>query len=88
MSQQLVTELVGVTAGLLTAGSLLPQVFKMLKEKKSEDVSLFMLMILLGGITLWIVYGILKKDLPIIATNSFSFLTNIFLIVLRIKFRK
>lgn len=82
------TQIIGLAAGVLTASSLIPQVVKTWKEKKAEDVSLLMLVILLTGIVLWIVYGIKREDLPIIATNSVSLLVNSIMIVLRIKFRK
>ena len=82
------TQIIGLATGVLTASSLIPQVVKTWKEKKAEDVSLLMLVILLTGIVLWIVYGIKREDLPIIATNSVSLLVNSIMIVLRIKFRK
>jgi MtN3 and saliva related transmembrane protein len=81
------TQILGITAGLLTATSMLPQLIKTLKEKKAEDVSLKMLVVLLLGITLWIAYGFLREDLPIIVTNSFSFLLNITMIYLRKKYK-
>ncbi len=82
------TQIIGLAAGILTATSLLPQVIKTLKEKKAEDVSLVMLLVLQGGLILWIVYGIKREDLPIMATNSFSLLVNIVMVILRIKYRK
>lgn len=82
------TQIIGLAAGVLTATSLLPQVIKTLKEKKAEDVSLTMLLVLQSGLVLWIVYGVKREDLPIIATNSFSLLVNIFMVILRIKYRK
>ena len=82
------TQIIGLTAGVLTASSLLPQLIKTIKEKKAEDISLVMLLILLSGICLWIVYGIKRDDFPIIATNSFSLLLNIIMIVLRIKYKR
>jgi MtN3 and saliva related transmembrane protein len=81
------TQIIGLVAGILTASSLLPQVFKTLKDKKCEDVSLAMLFVLQAGIILWIVYGIKRDDFPIIATNSFSLLVNITMVVLRIKYK-
>ena len=81
------TQIIGLSAGILTASSLIPQVVKTLKEKKAEDVSLVMLLVLLSGLILWIVYGFKKDDLPIIATNCFSFLVNITMVFLRIKYR-
>ena len=82
------TQIIGLTAGLLTASSLLPQLIKTIKEKEVEEISIIMLLILLSGISLWIVYGIKRNDFPIIATNSFSLLLNIIMIVLRIKYKR
>jgi MtN3 and saliva related transmembrane protein len=83
-----ITEIIGLAAGVLTACSLLPQVIKTLKEKKAEDVSLVMLFVLQAGLILWIFYGIRRDDLPIIATNCFSLLVNITMVVLRIRFNR
>jgi MtN3 and saliva related transmembrane protein len=79
--------IIGVAAGVLTAVSMLPQVFKTIKTKKAEHVSPLMLIILICGVSLWVVYGILKNDLPIIFTNSFSVLVNICMLFLRWKYR-
>jgi len=81
------TQIIGLAAGICTACSLLPQIFKTLKEKKAEDVSLAMLLVLQAGLILWIVYGFKRTDIPIIATNCFSLLVNITMVVLRIKYK-
>lgn len=80
-------KIVGITAGILTGASMLPQVIKMFKEKKASQVSIFMLLILVSGLGLWIWYGALKQDWPIIITNAFSLTLNIIMIVLRFKYR-
>jgi len=82
------TEIVGVTAGVFTAVSLLPQLIKLVKHKKAEDISLFYLIILLCGLSLWVYYGFLRDDLPIILTNSFSLLLNIITLILGAKYKK
>jgi MtN3 and saliva related transmembrane protein len=82
------TQIIGLAAGVCTATSLIPQVVKTIREKKADDVSLVMLLVLMSGIILWIVYGLKKSDFPIIATNCFSLLVNITMIVLRIKYKK
>ncbi len=81
-------QLVGIVAGIFTATSLMPQLIKTFKTKTAEEISLVMLITLMLGIGLWIYYGILRKDLPIIITNGFSFMLNIILIVLRVKYKK
>jgi MtN3 and saliva related transmembrane protein len=82
------TQIIGLAAGLFTASSLIPQVVKTLKEKKAEDVSMLTLLVLITGVSLWIVYGIMRDDLPIIATNAISFLVNVIMIVLRVKYNR
>ena len=82
------TEWVGIVAGIFTSASLLPQLIKLLKEKKAHDISIFFLATLLVGLILWVWYGILKKDIPIIATNSFSIVTNLLMIIYGIKYKK
>jgi MtN3 and saliva related transmembrane protein len=82
------TVYIGVIAGILTAISMLPQLIKIIREKKTEDISFVMLFILLAGIAAWVFYGILKVDYPIIVTNSFSFLVNTMVIIFSLIYRK
>lgn len=81
-------QLIGIGAGILTSISMLPQIIKIFKEKKVEDLSFVMILVLLTGIGCWIYYGILRKDAPIIYTNSFAFLLNSLLLILRFKYSK
>lgn len=80
------TQWIGIAAGVLTSISMLPQLIKIIKEKKAEDVSVVMILILIVGLALWATYGILKMDWPIIVTNSFSVLVNTLLLIFRIKY--
>jgi len=79
---------VGIVAGIFTALSLMPQLIKTFKTKKVEEISALMLITLMCGVGLWIYYGILRNDLPIIITNAFSFTLNVLLIILRWKYSK
>ena len=81
------SEYVGIGSGILTGVSMLPQLIKLIKEKKAESVSLLMLGVLLAGLAGWIWYGILKDDYPIIITNAFSFCTNVAIIVLTLLYK-
>jgi MtN3 and saliva related transmembrane protein len=81
------SQYVGIGAGVFTAFSLVPQLYKIIREKKAENISYFMLAILLTGIGGWIWYGILKEDLPIIITNAFSFVVNLIIIIFSAKYK-
>jgi MtN3 and saliva related transmembrane protein len=79
---------IGIAAGVCTAISLLPQLIKIIREKKADNISYFMLFILMVGLGLWVWYGVLKKDYPIMATNSFSFLVNSLVIFFTVKYKR
>lgn len=79
---------IGIVASIFTGISMLPQLIKIVKEKKAKDVSVLMLAILFVGVGSWIYYGILKEDLIIIISNAFSFLVNSALIFLTLKYKK
>jgi MtN3 and saliva related transmembrane protein len=81
------TDWVGIAAGVFTSASLLPQLIKLLKEKKAGDISIFFLVILFIGLGLWVWYGIMKNDIPIIATNSFSIVINLLMIIYGMKYK-
>jgi MtN3 and saliva related transmembrane protein len=82
------TGIIGVVAGLFTACSLLPQLIKIIKEKRVEDLSTGMFVTLMLGLMLWVIYGIRRDDLPIIATNCFSLLLNVCILILRFKYKR
>jgi MtN3 and saliva related transmembrane protein len=63
---------IGLIAGAITSVSFIPQVIKGYQTKKLEDVSYFMYVILIIGLILWLIYGILLEELPIILANGFG----------------
>jgi MtN3 and saliva related transmembrane protein len=82
------TEIIGITAGACTALSLLPQLIKLIKEKKAESISVFYLIILFAGLSLWICYGFMREDLPIIVTNIVSIVINVLVMILSIRYKR
>ena len=67
---------IGIAASIFTAGASIPQLVKLIREKKADDISSIMLFVLLAGLGLWTWYGFLKSDWILLASNSFSFLIN------------
>ncbi|WP_207420922.1 SemiSWEET family sugar transporter [Desertivirga brevis] len=69
-------EVIGIIAGVLTSASMLPQLIKTIKKKEASDLSAYIFIMLIVGTGLWAYYGVLKNDIPIIATNLFSVVLN------------
>lgn len=61
---------VGFCAAFLSSLSYIPQVRKAWPRRSTADLSLTMLVVLTSGLTLWIVYGIIRADWVIIAANG------------------
>lgn len=61
---------VGLMAATCTTVAFLPQVIKTWKAKSARDLSLGMFSIFAIGITLWLIYGLMVGDLPIIMANA------------------
>jgi MtN3 and saliva related transmembrane protein len=78
----------GIIAGVLTSISMLPQLVKVIKEKDAENLSWVMLIVLITGLSLWVWYGFLKDELPIILSNAFAVLVNITLLICFFIFKK
>ena len=80
--------ILGLVAGGITSVAMLPQLIKVLKEKDVKDLSLLMILVLISGLSLWVWYGFMKDELPIILSNAFAVLVNIALLISYFKFRK
>ena len=79
------TTIIGLIAAVCTTCSFLPQVIKILRSKRTRDVSLWMYSILTTGLFLWLVYGFILNDVPLIAANSVSFTLSLCVLVLKIR---
>jgi MtN3 and saliva related transmembrane protein len=80
--------ILGIIAGILTSVSMVPQLIKVLKEKNVDDISLVMLLVLITGVSLWVWYGVIKSEWPIILSNAFSVLMNLSLLVCYMIYKK
>jgi MtN3 and saliva related transmembrane protein len=62
--------IIGIIAGVFTTVSLLPQVVKSARTKSTSDISLLWITILWIGVLLWLIYGLLIRDVPLIVANA------------------
>lgn len=80
--------ILGIVAGFLTSIAMIPQLIKVIKEKNVEDLSWMMVLVLICGLSLWVWYGIIQNELPIILSNAFAVLVNVTLFICYLMFRK
>ncbi len=65
--------LIGLAAAFCTTIAFLPQVIQTWRTRSTKDLSLAMFLVLTTGIFLWLVYGLILRDIPLIAANGTTF---------------
>ncbi len=79
------TTLLGFAAATLTTLSFVPQVVRSWRTRVTRDVSLGMFLVMTTGIGLWLAYGALIGDWPLIVANGVGFLLSLTVLVLKIR---
>jgi MtN3 and saliva related transmembrane protein len=76
-------QILALVGGAMIIFTTFPQLIKIIKTKKVDDLSLNMFLILIIAESIWLYYGLHINDLPLILTNGLSMVvvaTNIGLI--------
>jgi len=80
----LAVEAIGLLAACLTTGSFLPQAVKVIKTRDTASLSLLMYIAFSLGVFLWLVYGLLRRDVAIIAANVVTLMLAVFILSIKI----
>lgn len=78
----------GLTAGILTTLSFLPQMITTYRKRSAEDLSWGMLLAFTSGVVLWFFYGIVLRALPVILANAITFALLAAIMVMKVRYSK
>jgi MtN3 and saliva related transmembrane protein len=79
--------IIGMIGASLTTVAFLPQAIKTIRTKNTRDLSLGMFVLSEMGVVMWLTYGILIGDLPIIFANVITFFLISTIIVMKVKYK-
>lgn len=82
------TQSLGLIAGTITSLAIIPQVLRSFRTRSVRDISIWQPLLLEIGMVLWLFYGVLINDMPLIVANGFSIFCNTLLIVMKIAFKE
>lgn len=74
-------------AATLTTAGFIPQALKTYRTRQTKDISLWMYILLITGVALWLTYGILNTDWPVILANGVTLLLVIPILILKIIYK-
>lgn len=81
-------QLLGLAAGSLTTAAFLPQVIKTWKSRSAKDLSLGMFSLFCLGVALWLTYGLIVRDIPVIAANLLTLMLASTLLFFKLRFKE
>jgi MtN3 and saliva related transmembrane protein len=65
-----IASVVGSLAAICSTISFAPQAWQIIKTRDTESISLSAYVVTVIGFSLWLLYGILRAEWPIIASNA------------------
>lgn len=82
-------QILGLLAAIFTTGANIPQTIKVIRTRSTKSLSATTYaMLFIGGI-LWVIYGAIRGDIPVILANSVAgTLCGIILFMKLLSFRK
>jgi MtN3 and saliva related transmembrane protein len=80
-------QILGLAAGACTSLAAVPQLYKTWKTKEVENISLKMFLLYVVGMSMWLTYGIIKSDLPIIITNAIALTFHGMMLFFKLKYK-
>ncbi len=78
----------GLLAGAITSAAAIPQVVRSYRSKHVRDISIWQPVLLDVGMVLWLVYGVIIRDVPLMVANAFSLVCYTLLIVMKFAYRE
>jgi MtN3 and saliva related transmembrane protein len=81
-------QFLGLIAGSLTTAAFLPQVIKTWKSRSAKGLSLGMFSLFCAGVLLWLVYGLIVRDVPVIAANLVTLMLASTLLFFKLRFKE
>ena len=76
---------IGSIAGVCTTVAFLPQVLRVWRMKRADEISLTTFLVFSMGTSIWLIYGLLVASWPIIIANSVTLVLSLTILTLKLK---
>lgn len=80
-------DLIGAAAATLTTVAFIPQALKTFRSRDVSGISLGMYALFVTGLALWLVYGLLQGDWPVIVANAVTLALAGAVLLMKLRYR-
>ena len=78
-------EIIGYSAGFVSFVMLVPQVYQVIKTNSTTDISMTSVLLIILCSALWVWYGILTVDYPLIIADAMILIEELIILIYQIK---
>ena len=79
--------LVSAVAATLTTAAFVPQALHIIRYKETRAISLFMYISFATGVALWLLFGSIIGNWPIIVSNAITLVLALAIIAMKLKYK-
>jgi len=79
-----IVTIIGTVAAVASTASFTPQAWKIIKSRKTDDISAWMFALAVTGFALWATYGALQGAWPLAANNAICFCLAGFILIMKL----
>jgi MtN3 and saliva related transmembrane protein len=80
-----ITTMVGLAAALFTTTAFLPQVIRAWRTRSTRDLSYGTFVTYAIGLAMWLIYGVMIRDVPLMLSNGTTFLLALTILGLKLR---
>lgn len=75
---------IGSAAALASTVSFIPQAWKIIRTGKTNDISTGMYVVTVTAFALWMTYGLMLRQWPLVASNAICLLVSAFILAMKL----
>ncbi|MBS5386691.1 MAG: SemiSWEET transporter [Clostridiales bacterium] len=79
--------MLGIIAGIFTTCAFIPQVVRVVQTKETKSISLLMYCISVTGLCLWIIHGLVVKDISVSIANFLTLILSAIILIYKVKYK-
>ncbi len=76
--------LIGYSAAALSTASFAPQAWKIIRARETKDISSGTYVLTVAGFAMWIVFGLLGRQWPLVVSNSICLVLSAFILLMKL----
>lgn len=77
-----IVQIIGFTAAAASVASFVPQAWKIIKSRKTDDLSAPMYVLTSIGFALWLIFGIARDEWALIVPNALCLAATLFILMM------